>query len=221
MALARRRCYSIERLLRGVQISLALPFSTSLSLHCSPFLTPPLPSLSSSVSSWSSSSSVSLFLAPRHPHPPSLPLAVAVASIVTRTRARARSYTHTESLSLFLAVAPPAFRLRPSLRRFLVTRRRPLPPRRGPRVETLPLCASLLLYVSPRRPPSARGGGGRPSLASTFIPVFLVSSLLLLSLVPLSRRRESAAVIRGSGRLSILSLISGDTTSRSTGGGYL
>lgn len=169
--------------------SLSLSLSRLLSLHCSPFLTPPLPSLSSSVSSWSSSSSASLFLAPRHPHPPSLPLAVAVASIVTRTRARERSYTRTESLSLFLAVAPPAFRLRPSLRRFLVTRRRPLPPRRGPRVETLPLCASLLLFVSPRRPPSARGGGGRPSLASTFIPVFLVSSLLLLARPSVQEKR--------------------------------
>lgn len=116
MALARRRCYSIERLLRGVQISLALPFSTSLSLHCSPFLTPPLPSLSSSVSSWSSSSSASLFLAPRHPHPPSLPLAVAVASIVTRTRARARSYTHTQNryLSFWRSRRRPSVSVLPS-----------------------------------------------------------------------------------------------------------
>ena len=187
MALARRRCYSIERLLRGVQISLALPFSTSLSpLLAVPHSTPSqplklrfllvllllrLPLPRSSTSSSSVSSSCRRCSQHRHSH------------------ARARSYTHTESLSLFLAVAPPAFRLRPSLRRFLVTRRRPLPPRRGPRVETLPLCASLLLFVSPRRPPSARGGGGRPSLASTSIPVFLVSSLLLLARPSVQEKR--------------------------------
>lgn len=79
MALPQRRCYSIERLLRGVQISsslflslsLALSFqyvSPSLSLHLSlarTFFTPCLsPSHPTSVSSWSSSSSSSTTSSP-------------------------------------------------------------------------------------------------------------------------------------------------------------
>lgn len=113
MALARRRCYSIERLLRGLRQIL-----------------PPFPScsLSSSVSSSSSSSTFS--------HPPPL-VGVAAAS---HTRARKgregkRREEKRESVPLFLPVTPPAFRLRPFPPK---PSRDPTTssPLRGPRVET-------------------------------------------------------------------------------------
>lgn len=101
MALARRRCYSIERLLRGVQISLALPFSTSLSpLLAVPHSTPSqplklrfllvllllrLPLPRSSTSSSSVSSSCRRCSQHRHSH------------------ARARSYTHTHRIAISLS----------------------------------------------------------------------------------------------------------------------
>lgn len=151
MALARRRCYSIERLLRGLRQIL-----------------PPFPScsLSSSVSSSSSSSTFS--------HPPPL-VGVAAAS---HTRARKgregkRREEKRESVPLFLPVTPPAFRLRPFPPK---PSRDPTTssPLRGPRVETPssfsltaarggggsgPLCLSLLLLLPLLRasPLSRRG----------------------------------------------------------------
>lgn len=219
MALARRRCYSIERLLRGVQISLALPFSTSLSpllavphstpsqplklrfLLVLPLLRLPLPR--SSTSSSSVSSSCRRCSQHRHSH------------------ARARSYTHTQNryLSFWRSRRRPSVSVLPSdgfswpddvLSLHAVV------PGWRPSLSAPPCSSS-----SPRGVRQARGVEVAGLRSPLRLSLSFSSLLFSCSLVPLSRRRESAAVIRGSGRLSILSLISGDTTSRSTGGGYL
>lgn len=98
MALARRRCYSIERLLRGVQISVSLSLATSLS----PLLASPL--------------STTFTRSSEAPFPLGPPPAAAAASV---------TQPHTlSSVSLF---PPTQFRPRwPD--GLLVTQRRPLPP---------------------------------------------------------------------------------------------
>lgn len=150
MALARRRCYSIERLLRGLRQILP-PFLPPAASQA-PFPPPP---------------------PPRH----SLILHLLSASLQRHTHARGREgkgrEEKRESVPLFLPVTPPAFRLRPFPPK---PSRDPTTssPLRGPRVETSssfsltaarggggsgPLCLSLLLLLPLLRasPLSRRG----------------------------------------------------------------
>ena len=131
-----------------------------------------------------------LYLAPRHPHSPPLPLA---ASIVTRARTHTHTDTHTQSIGISLsddhAAGLPSPFFPPTASRDPTTSSPS--PYRGPRVETLPLCAPLLLFVSPRRPPSALAGGGRPSLRLSLSFSFSFASL---SRPSVQRRGEAASL---------------------------
>lgn len=149
MALARRRCYSIERLLRGLRQIL-----------------PPFPScsLSSSVSSSSSSSST-------FSHPPPL-VGVAAASHTRARKGREGKRRENRFLSFCRSRRRPSVSVL-SLQSLLVTRRRPPPsvvpgwrhpppslsPPRGVEAARGPLCLSLLLLLPLLRasPLSRRG----------------------------------------------------------------